>query len=279
MLTDYPEGVTTALVLVFPKTLRAASGSAGALRGRAAGKGISQRRTGRERLPQPPRRLRTPGAAPGRTRWRAGQEVPSGRCRQRPRGIPGCGVSGTRGLRAPAGTGTALSPGADTTANKTPRARSAAAASSTGRHRRSLRARRGFRCGQPRHGRPGHLPAPPRSPARAGMAGATPASSAAAAPAGPAAGPPPGSPSRLPARPQRAALTCGGWGRAAPAALRSAPAPLSCAAASLRGHLRAGAAGRGLRWDRPGGGTVPSKPHGWAGHRMQIRQSRGSASL
>lgn len=131
-----------------------------------------------------------------------------------------------------------------------------------------------------------HLLAPPRSPAREGTAGAAPASSAGAAPTGPPSGKPPetppGSPSRLPARPQRAALTCGGWGRAAPAALRSAPAPpqLRCGG-GLAPRAPPGGARRGGAWGgtAPGAGSFRCKQHVWAGRDMQIRPSRGSASL
>ncbi|XP_014733629.1 PREDICTED: spidroin-2-like [Sturnus vulgaris] len=253
MLTDYPEGVTAVPVLVFSNTTAWSQRQRWSPAGRAAGRGIWQRRTGGSGS-------RSPAEAPDPLQGRAGS--------------PGAATAASspgesrdaelrRGTRAPAGTGTAQR-ARERTRQRTKRQEpSAPRLRLHGETLPESPVHRGFRCAQSRGSAAGpgtgevnppggggtgqHLPAPPHSPARAGMAGTTPASSAGAVPAGPAAGTPPESPSRLPAQAQRAALTCGGWGRAAPAALRSAPAPFSCAAAaaSLHGHLRAGRGGAG----------------------------------
>ncbi|XP_053851046.1 collagen alpha-1(X) chain-like [Vidua macroura] len=250
--------------------LLGASGSTGDLRGRAASRGISDRRTGRERFLQPPRRLRAPGAAPARTRYRARQDVP-----ERPLPPPPPGNPGMRscravpaGLRAPAGTDTAQRARDRTQQQTKPQQPSAP----------RLQVPRGDTAGVPGCAGASGVGSPkhgwPRKGGEPGHRGVNPPRGHRRAPAGPAAQPstgghggpprralpgpcrpdppagtPPGSPSRLPARPQRAALTCGGWGRAAPAALRSAPAP-----PQLRGGLAPRAPPGGAREAGPGAG-------------------------
>lgn len=256
MLTEYPEGVrvTAVLALVFSKTRCLEPVAALEICGPGCGQGHLRPQHRAGAVPA------APGSGPGR-------KSRSGHCRHHPQGIPGCGAAARypRGCALRPGQTQRSEPGADTAANKTPPALSAAAASSRGDTAGVPGCAGVSRVGSPdtagqgsaespgtgegnpvRGGGTGeHLPAPPRSPARAGMAGAAPASSAGAVPPDTPPEPLLGAPPASPRGPSERRSPAGAG--AGPPRPRSAPRPLplSCAAASLRGHLRAGRGGRG----------------------------------
>lgn len=282
MLTEYPEGVrvTAVLVLVFSKTRCLEPVAALEICGAGLRAGASPTAgRGGSGSPLLPQRLRGPDPLQGRAGSpRAATAATSpgeSRDAEMPRGTAGAARSGRDRQNA-------ASPGRDTTANKTPAALSAAAASPAERHRQSPRVRRGFRCGQPRHGQPGqrggrgHRRGEPSQ--RWGHQ---------RAPAGPAAQPStrghgggrPGElcrgradrtplretsrdPSRKPLPPPREAPPSGahlrglGPGRPGRTPLRArSPSAARRWRPRSAGTSGRGAAGRGLGRDRPGGGA------------------------